>query len=56
MRKHNTPEQKLQRKNAYWCLRNIAKLSHQEARVFRDYTDNKILMILNGVAKPIPKW
>lgn len=56
MRKHNTPEQKEKRRNIYWCLVNIAKLNHNEARVYRDWSDNKIWMIINGESKPIRKW
>ena len=56
MRQHNTKEQKEQRKNAYWLLRNIAKLNVHDAMVFRDWSDNKIKMIIFEGAKPIPKW
>jgi hypothetical protein len=54
--KHETEEEKLHRKNKYWVLRNICKLSSHDAIVFRDWSDNKVAMIINGEAKPIPKW
>ena len=40
----------------YWCLTQIAKLSSDEALVYRDWTDEKVRMIINGEAHPIPKW
>jgi hypothetical protein len=54
--RHKTPEEKELRRNKYWCLTEIGKLDDNEARVFRDWTKNKVWMIINGEAKPIPKW
>jgi hypothetical protein len=56
MRKHNTEQQKEQRRNAYWLLRNVACLSVHQSMVLRDWTDNKILMIINKQCNPIIKW
>jgi hypothetical protein len=54
--KHDTETQKKHRSFKYKLLREIAKCSVDEALVYRDWTDNKVLMILKGEAKPIPKW
>ena len=52
-RKHYTYKQKLQRNCAYWLLRNVAGLDARKALKIRDWTDNKILLILKGEANPI---
>ena len=51
--RHETEEDKQRRKDKYWCLVNIAKIEPRKALIFRDWTDNKVRMILNGEAHPI---
>jgi hypothetical protein len=53
---HKTEKEKEKRRNKYWCLTQIARLNDDEARVYRDWTDSKVWMILNGECKPIPKY
>ncbi len=52
MRPHNTIEQKFERKMKYHELRE-AGISPRKAGIFRDWTNNKIDLIIEGKATPI---
>jgi len=51
-RHHDTEEEKTDRNLRYRLLRN-AGISSKKALIFRDWTDNKIMMIALGEANPI---
>jgi len=50
--RHSTDKEKLKRRMKYHLLRQVG-VSIRKARIFRDWTDNKFLMILKGEADPI---
>lgn len=50
-RQHKTIEQKKERLERYWLLR-YSGIEPRKALIFRDWTDNKIAMIISGEAKP----
>jgi hypothetical protein len=50
--KHETEEEKHLRRVKYNVLR-INGISVRQAVIFRDWTNNKVLMILKGEAHPI---
>jgi len=52
---HYTEEQKEKRRNKYRELRD-AGIEADEARVYRDWTDEKVRRICAKECKPIPKW
>jgi hypothetical protein len=54
---HKTPEEKAIRRIKYWLIITCRKdIPRDIALVYRDWTCNKVLMIINREANPIPKW